>query len=461
MTTAPRKVEPKFTRIVADFFSDQGFEGEIGSTPNTDVPFRITGFTYSKQLGAAAGSWTLRVKSSDEEDLTQLWPDPEDVWVWIYGQNGTEQIPILLGLINSVRESMRRNSKGERSVGYSIHGSDFGKIFEKTVLHINPYELKGTLPTIPLYQALGDKITGSPSDMVRALVEAWLGNKGQADGQWKMPNSLGGQLFFRKLKLEFGSTRGKTFDPSIYDIDQTNGRNLWTTLQQYQNGLLNEMWPDLDPATGLDPALILRERPFPYQLQSGGGFHTREWDALPTKVLEPKDVTAREMAIGNPDARFNYWALQGEGLTGNGISTDAILIEASSNTGVDFGEPGTCPIFNTESIRRHGFRKWVQSTRYIPFREGKASPGSDGGAYWQEALQWLKLLHDWYVVAPRQLSGTIELTRLHPDIRVGSRVREERHGGGSVLYYVEGVQHLYSYPGTGETTLTVTRGEFE
>jgi len=68
-------------------------------------------------------------------------------------------------------------------------------------------------------------------------------------------------------------------------------------------------------------------------------------------------------------------------------------------------------------------------------------------------------LHDWYVVAPREYTGTITTSYVMPWVRIGHRVRLRRANGERLVFYVEGVQHEYHYPGSGQSSFHVTRGE--
>src|SRR5262249_25728107 len=147
------------------------------------------------------------------------------------------------------------------------------------------------------------------------------------------------------------------------------------TLQEYQNGLLNEMWIDYrpfqqeiaprggDPAPGQNflPTLVLRERQFP--TFEGG---RRNWEALPTWDLGVADERNLSFVKGNPAERFNYWMIEGQGLGGDRYETIAYIQESAARSR---GEPGSVPIYNLDSIRRHGFRKWQMATRFLPFAE--------------------------------------------------------------------------------------------
>lgn len=458
------EVSFQHTRVIASFHTDDGFDGAVDSVPNrTDQPFRIVGLQTNKLFGSAPGSWTLTVKArSDNEeaqrngnDLMRLWDDPEDVWVRIVVVRNGIVSEAVFGLVNTITEQTVRSEGGARSVVYSIQGEDFHKVFARTSLYINIYENAGQLPIIPLYTAVAKNLIGRPDEVVRTVVNAWLGNNGVADKQWKLPKSLGGRYFFDTLVLDLQKTRGRIFDPALYSPDQMMGRNLWQTLEEYSNGMLNELYtttgPD-EPRGPLSrwsakklpkPTLVLRERPFPSKDQGN-----RKWDDLPTHTLSPGDISGRQVSKGAPESRFNYWLLDAKGLVGDGLATQMQIQQAA---GREKGAPGSAPIYNIEDIRRHGFRRFMQSTRFFPFR--------DDANFLTHAARWLHMLFDWHAVAPYELTGIIPCSKIFPDIKIGHRINERRKDGAQVTYYVEGVSHSWTYPGPGSTTCTVTRGE--
>jgi hypothetical protein len=460
------------TRIIATFHSDEGFDGRVDSDPandaKSDQPFRIMGFTWSKRFGSSPGTWSLTVKgrvpggkdADRRTDVMRLWEDPEDVWVRIVVEKTTsldegkgKPVEVMFGLIDSITESVMRTGDGSREETYTINGSDFMKVLTMTSTYINIHEGDGTLPMVPLYDAAISKIVGRPDEIVEQIVHSWLGNEGIADKQWKMPASLGGRYFFDFLELIFDKLRGTVYDPTLYQPDQWMGKPLWGSLESYSNSILNELFTRLDTQVPYDgvggghpqPQLVLRERPFP-----SGDLGTFAYRALPTHKVSPTDVTARNMTKGAPESRFNYWLLDASGLVGNGFG---VLSEIQKSAGREKGFPGSIPVYNTEDMRKHGFRQWKESTRYFPFREDKQ--------WFLHSARWLQLLHDWYSIAPFEQSGSLTLGHLHPLIQIGERIEELRSNGDKIVYYVEGVSHSWSYPGAGSTTLNLTRGEFE
>ena len=494
--------------MLAAFYTDEvdGFSsGLVQAHPRLGT---ITAFQSDKQLGAASGSWSLTVKKARQTPDSALragprglWRDPEDVWVRIKVVVDGQIIDTVLGLVDSVAESVMRSGSGARNETYTITGRDIGKIFETTELFVNffhdpsrPLRAQGAVVA-----TLSEQLVGTPAHFVRVLLETWLGNDGAAETPWLMPQGLGGGPFFSpaivsssglagsssRLTLEgAGMTgiqamrreeNGEAIAPTLMQIDQAGGK-LWDTMQEWSNGTLNEMWVDLAPASGagladlesLVPTLTLRERPFPTREEGGRTTNHTKWDQLLTHTLELGDVKDRKVSKGGAGQRFNYWKLQISGMGSEGFNVDEILQRGVD--GVESGHPGNIPIFNTDSIARHGVRMYNQTTKFIPFLYRTRADEADGDAvreqsrlglsFFQIAAGWLKKLHDWFVIAPYELSGTLTTTRMMPEIRVGQRLREQRLEG-NIMHYVEAVSHSWQYPNAGSSTITVTRGEYE
>lgn len=493
------------TRVLAAFYTDEP-GGLNMSEPVMSHPRlgKIIGFNSTKSLGPAAGTWSLTIKKPKQGPTSLLkhgpeglWRDPEDVWVRILVAVNGEVVDTVLGLVDSISEDTRRTGSGQRSETYTISGRDIGKVFETTPLFVNffhdparPIRSQGAIVA-----TFTEQLVGTPAHFVRVLVETWLGNDGTAEVPWLLPGGLGGGPFFSpnvpvgggsfgsRLALEapgqFGIqamdslAHGEAIAPTLMQLDQ-GGAKLWDTLQEYANGVMNEIFVDLAPArreggaTALVPTLTLRERPFPTRSSDGRTTDHTRWHHLPTHRLSRRDIKHRSLAKGGAAHRFNYWKLQLNGIGTEGFNVDEILQRGVD--GVPSGHPGNIPIFNTESISRHGVRVYTASTRFVPFFYRSRASAADGeevreeeqaqGSFFRLVAAWLKKIHDWYAVAPYELSGTLETTRLLPKIRIGQRVVEQRPGG-DITYYVESVSHSWTYPYDGSTSLMVTRGELE
>jgi len=442
------------TRVRVSFHTDddKGFDGVVDANPDLkkNQPFKIIGFTTTKRFGSNPGTFTITIKSDSGADLLRLWRDPEDVWVRITVIKNGEFHDVMLGVIDTITETKDRAVDGSRSVVYQINGRDFQKCFLKSQTFINIHEHSGDLPAVTIYDAMKEGLNGSPDVVVRALINAWLGNEGVADKQWRWPKSLGGRFFFDALELHFDEDlRGTIYEPALLQPATYQGQGLWQLIEEFSNGLLNELYTELDwdisyADNAITPRLVLRERPFP-SIDIG----QRKWDSLPTYYLSPTAIHRAQVSKGAPESRFNYWLIDGKGLLGNGLGTLKMIQDAAER---GKGAPGSAPIYNMESIRNHGLRRWQNATRYLPFRENMD--------LLLHSARWLQLIHDWYAVSPYELAGTITTNQIFPFLRIGHRLTEGRMDGSEVTYYIEGVTHSWNYPGAGSSVVNVTRGEY-
>lgn len=463
------------TRVVFSFhtWESNGFDQDARG--DLRVPYRVQGFNYQKSFGDAAGQFSLQMKATDQdaESLLDLWDDPEGVWVRLQYQINGVPADICLGNIDTIKESIKRGVKGERALSFTITGRDHGKVFETTETYLNTFERGGQLPSAIMYDTTSEDVEGPPDRIVRALIRSWLGNEEISDSVWTFPPSLyGGRRFYDVLNKTTISQRlrGRLLYMQLLNPSTMEGQ-LWDAMQEFSNGLLNEMWSDLapdpnlsasarekDPVTGaelpvrqlvgLTPAIYLRERPFPTKVE---GANRRKWSRLPTHDIYPQDVSGQDLSKGGGANKHNFWILDAQGAQARSYR---VHYTVSQETGGDPGDPGGIPIYDIDNIRKVGLRRFMQGTRFLPFNEEDIA-----SIAYATSARWLQLCHDWYAPAPLEISGSLQIARAMPWIRIGHRIRWHRRVGSPIEFYVEGVNHSYTYPQGATTGLTLTRGE--
>lgn len=465
------------TRVKVAFFTHSG-NGPSQSEPfEADSNFgALVAMQTSKQMGAASGTWSLTVKKDPRfwGALTELgvWEEPEDVWVRIYVECDGQRFDTVLGIVDSISESTQRSGQGQRSETYTIQGRDIGKVLETTEVWVNlwGHQDQSFADVVALAEAAQDSSIGTPADILGKVLDVWLANTGAPNRQWEIPPGVGGRfaedLITRQFQPMTEADNGSTAAVGLFQLDQSGGK-LWDILKEYSNELLNELYIDLgyagpveagegerDALASLTPQIVLREKPFVVYSDVGTA-DTSAWDALRTRTLEPADVQKRQLAKGNAGGRFNYWQLQAEGIGTDAFTIDQITQSSVAGAGRP-GYPGDLPIYNRVGIRRHGVRRYIARTRYLPYYASNSTTVPSSNEI-QMAAAWLKKVHDWHAPNPREITGTIQTSRIMPEIRIGQRLIDKRPWG-DVAFYVEGVAHTWSYPGVGSTTITVTRG---
>lgn len=476
---AGKRPAAKNTRCEVTFYS--WTKELVGSTADAQVRKRLGhphSFHTSKQFGEASGSFVIQMHKPETlttREFLKLWREPEAVWVLVEWFCDGVRIEGMLGIVDAMQgPTTRRLGYGRREESYTLHGRDVGKPFEESKVYINPYHpdlAMGEL--VAIYDTAKAAIEPThPAGLVRNIVDTWIGNAERSLQAWELPPNLGSKrssfynlLSFDGVQAMQAETHGVCTNLSILNAAKSGG-TLWSTMQEYCNPVLNEMWVDLAPRVNdpyglrnLRPTLFLRERPFPSRLDP-----SRAWNAVTRWHLDREDVREMDLACGGAASRYNYWMLNPGGL---GMSVANSLLVASS-PGEARGLPGSLPVFNRKSIRRYGLRTWEQQTLFVPAlgdTQGPSDPalkatGSPTTAWVALVAGWLHKLHDWYAPAPLQLSGRVTCSRAFPEIRIGHRVDIETEDG-VIQAYVEGVETSGTYPGESVTALTVTRGAYE
>ncbi len=461
-----------------------------------DVSAYLVSVTTDKQLGAPTGTWSVTLKShgviAPEGALpVRNWHDlvTDDDWVTVEFDAGVDGDLVMLGLVDSVELALSAGQGGAAVRAWTIRGRDFAKVFadtEAVTLPVGPGHGLGDL--LSFHTAI-DALRGdvNPGRAVRTLLDFFL-RRGQNRGRtpfWAIPPSLPGTLVDSvgagPQDRQFGDILetgwlDETLDGSLPATELFNGVpnepvKLLEVLSGFANDRLNECFFDLRSAPpqvvtgggggGLvvrgwrrpRPCLVLRERPFPV-LPSTAAEHpagrspSDAWAMLATHELAVTDLEGAPGLTRAGRERINWWMVTvGAGF---GVNRYALaLAEAAQGLGLDLT---TAPAIDVESVRRHGWRRMEVQSRYI-------DPSVDALLV---ARRWTHLLRDWYWANHLFLAGTLQSAHIHPEIRVGHRLRLLDRDGSWILFYVEGVRHQWRRMPDGRshgtTAFTVTRG---
>lgn len=413
---------------------------------------------HNKTLSSPSGSWSMTVKGGTVDLMQEVGAGD---WVVLWWERNGEALHGVLGIIDTIQRG-RRSVDGATVETFTITGRDIGKVFESTVVWWNEYENFST--------NVGGKILGSrhnyipggtPDKVCQNVVDAFLGGDDIIGGAWKLPFGLEyiGDHFSeglfavierdgrRKDPAPVGTfpddpavLRGELFDEvSLFQPEP--GTRLHDVLAEWSNPILNELFYDvlvdesLSPPDKPLPAMYLRERPFPTALTGLFG----AWFALPTVRLERRAGDVVEDNLGTSDLeRVNLIMLYASGI-GQSNFDQYVLYP---------------PSYDEEDVKRHGIRKFEQSTRFC------GVGGRGGGTTWmQELAEWHTLMASWYGLNDRWLSGNVKVPYVLPEARIGRRlIVDDGDDAARVQAYIEGVNVTWSYPRGGNTALTVTRG---
>jgi hypothetical protein len=400
-----------------------------------------------KALGVAAGTFSVEVK--DPGNLMEVLSD--DDWIDITMNVNGARFHVLRGLVDTFRETTQSGSSGATVRTVTITGRDFGAIFEKTKVWFNQFraENAGYDQTVKMFQSLN--VIGTPAQAVERILFGFLETMSTADpprANWRLPPTMPGRRDDFPSAITFIPDDFNN-DPSRYAISQAlmdpAGQGIWALAQEWSDPQFCEMFCDLvipegdligdvriGPGQETDPTstamgVIFRDRPFP-TVRDGMG---SPWFKLPLAFVSRQDTSSISLGRGGME-RYNAFF----------VSPTAIS-QLNAN-GLDL----TGPLWDPDSIQRHGFRDFSVDSRYI---------AQENDLFTMSSIS-RQIARDFHCLNPYFLNGSLSLVHLRPDIRVGTRVTIPGASADEDLsFYVEQVTHSWRL-GQGRTTLGVTRG---
>lgn len=186
-------------------------------------------------------------------------------------------------------------------------------------------------------------------------------------------------------------------------------------------------------------------------------FDKEDWNALPEFQLGTRDVMSEQLARTDLDAYsiFN--------------------VKPDSYTESEYPVYEITPQFHPSLVDKYGYKMLEVTHKYLtPLGAGGAGGGTDvpttgnlpmeeenttaTGSVTSLIRKYSKKLYDWYVMNPNFYSGEIKVVG-HPDYRMGNKLRySDKYSNDVWVFYIESVEHDFSYSGGYTTTLGVTRG---
>lgn len=434
--------------------------------------------------GAAAGTWSLSIKSRYE--VTEEISPGDWIVIW-WSVNGIPYHGTMGRVIDIRRE--KSSTDGATVTSWSLSGKDFVDVIDRTQVWFDDYN--------DFASNVGGKILGArfnfvpggtPDAVVENILDAWLGSflggNGLIGGGWVMPTgwplrdprsdlAVGGKSFDTyfadglRMLVQDGKGRGHvvnvgdtavdanaavrgeeaqeqaitmttrtvTLRGEMYDESSlfrpATGTGLAQTVLAWSNPLLNELFFDVNPSLSAPdeptPCVFLREKPYVTTLERG------PWFSLPLHEVTPQDVLTSNVGMTDEE-RINAIYLYAANIGGSAQDQYAV----------------TRPGYSQKSLQRHGIRKIEEGTRFAKIT---------GRPWDMEVAEWLGLLACWYGPNHRLLNGSVTLRRVFPQIRVGHRIAiGDRNSVQRETYYVESVSHTWTFPQGGTTSLQVTRG---
>lgn len=425
---------------------------------------------WKKKL--APGDWiAIYLFSSSQEAVGEYnFPKPKNL--------------VLFGNVDRISRTVEKNEDTDKTeLRYRVSGRNFGKVFEETDLWFDPYINQDRTLDVILRTA-GLEIVGSPTEQVQKSLEVFLGNGAQFQdkktsplNQWRMPLGcleLFGAPATEDARKYFYSILNKEIEKNLPGfkvrgmLSLGSSGNLYENLKNCSNSLINSLIFDeyRDENGNAKPTVSLTPRPFNTPFFTAGEGQDSQFGSEKDKIL--------------PMLNGKYKTLQKLGEKGIEISQSEIIYEdlgrddhsrlnlfiLTNNAATDYNKSIWAdlnvkngignPFYSRESISRHGLKRFEQVIEFD-------KPTKDISGYSEKDLfkAFMVQVYDMNYANHLYENGTIECTGvLHAQLGKALVVLPTTTDGKKKVFYIEGYEHTWTFPGTWRTIFTVTRGQF-
>jgi hypothetical protein len=475
------KYNPNDTNSINDHLKVKVID--ISNKGNENNP--ILSFNYSKSNNSASGQFSFTLLPTKNWNM---FIRPGD-WVAAYlTKNSDDYIDgwtlRCVGTVSTiVTNDVIVDESGQRQLRYAVTGQDFGKVFEKYDVWINPYAPKA-LKAIMYVEAFSGKISGNPGEIVSKLIDMFLGYTGEGGEsleQWYVPyyldyflkTGISPNMFERidqfmglglsSAPMKFLEVLTKNIQSDLAGLwmiwENLMQDKLWNILGKYSNPYINEMFCELDDVnySHPQPAIYLRTNPFSFQ----------DSNILPSenKFLNLPEVVVKGSSIFEMTSNFN----DNERMAMILMTSNAFDALASSDCqpSIVYLMKQKMPELFMGMNRRYGLTLMMADTAYALISIKKDSKGQIGVVLDPNILvQFNKLLYHWYKNASFFENANIVISA-EPKVRLGKRLTisdspsllgQGLLKGDKKSYYIEGYEDIWRFGQTWLQRLILTRG---
>jgi hypothetical protein len=418
----------------------------INANAGTQSDVHVISCRTTKSLGAE-GTFTIDLKEPRGNGLLERLVD--DDWLDVVCNVNGARHHVMRGQIADFRAN-EGVSGGATTNLITITGRDFQRVLgTRSKVWYNQWrgENAGQAETLRIFDVPG--IVLPPDETVQTILFGFLSSLTRLGrAAWRLPSSIpeGANLSVEEA-FRFVAA-GFTNDPDRISIDlqmmSPTGQTLWDLAMEWSDPVFCELFTDLvDRSTSeqLIPervwspdttamGILFRDRPF---ISEELGLQS-PWFRLPTAIVQPQEIVGGSVGRGGAE-RFNAFFV-----TPN--------MQYMGAQGIDLAGPFWSPA----DIEKHGLQRLDVQSHYTP--RGISEPDQAMSTY---CRRMRKRAADFHVLNPYLWNGSLVLSHVRPDIRIGQRVRIPGSSPNKTrTYYVESVEHDMGFPGV--TTLGVTRG---
>lgn len=346
-----------------------------------------------------------------------------------------------IGNIDRVALNTSTNEDGSIIRTYVVSGGGIGKVFNQTEMYYNPYADQSVQQLAHL--TAGYAIQGSPYDFIVGYLDLFLGDakkQGLEDllyslfVPYDLYKDLQGEDREKQVAVSFYDILVRKLNDDVKegysftrDISRVMSGNLWNTLQQGCNAVVNELYLDLREGK---PTLIFRKQPLKKEKlleRANETINDKNYEISLDKIIN--------LNLGTSDHEaFNFIAL----MPTNDLIDDKIFALAA-NGSKDF------PRIDRSLLKRFGLRRFERNTEFA---------FDQSNTLGEILYTWVDELAEYWFNYYRFENGTIELRGKY-DFEIGNFYLVPEL---NKIFMVEGVQYDWSFGSPIVVTLSVTHG---
>lgn len=472
-------------------------EKDIFKVEQGIIEDEITNIDVSKSIDSATGTFRITMLATKNWKIKL---SPGD-WLAIYlisdndgfgdnfaGNPGTKGM-VMLGAIDRVSKTKQRDEESDKVVvRYVISGRDFGRALEDSDIWFNPYvSFKKNRET--MLDSAGYRFVGTPADMAESILNLFFGKVGRGSSMLATYGSIpiGGKnvemkqnyiprelsnIFSRNLIPSFGSS-GVPFNSILKRQIGIDGQlpgvkwramlspgdsagSVWNLLKRESNSLINNLYVDLikDDDGNATPTIVLTPHPnsnfFRDTPDELNGRYNRMSDLAQIRIRGSK---IKYEDLGRDcNSRINMIWLRPRLTSETNINNLAYL-------GKDFPDGIGLPMFQVESINRHGIKIYDQTFEFC-YSEKESKNASMMIPLYRS---FINQIYDLNVYNHLYETGSI-VSSGDNRAQLGATLRIENDLGESSqdrLYFIEGYTHTWTFPNQWETEWQLTHGQFD
>lgn len=414
----------------------------------------------------------------------------------------------MIGKIETVRVDTSMGDDGARNTRFHVSGVDWAHVFnnviyvDNLIASANDPVSQGNAVAVALRNLLFAS-DGTPKsflvkDNLRSLINVFgqtiegiekngsdINRLAGALYNFRMPKAMVEFFKFvgpdgnvsakeRRLNKVLNLVTGKFTDEGEYtptneakgfiDPFSLQGQHtFWQVLMENSNPVLNEMFAemnwsgDTDSDMSLQLTVFNRIKPFSYKdfdPSAGAGRDIASYFQLcPMHDIDPVEVMSINAGTNWRD-KFNFVEIKPNFSDFNVIAN---WYKQKSQA------------FDAKAFEREGFRPLILETKQFP--SGYEKPGGNF-VDWDQLLNWVKLLREWYFNTHKMLNGTIVLHGQTDYIAVGDNIRFDaglvnptpnfnrnsidNQENPYILAHVENISHSFGVSGDGSRSYTTT-----